>query len=80
MLVLIMDEGYILSNKYRRAIFDSLALGETNLKMIIKKHRIIPRVAEKIIDDFISGGIIEKKGLKYILTNEGKKLSESIRG
>jgi len=75
-----MDEGYILSNKYRRVIFDSLALGETNLNMIIKKHRIVPRVAEKIIDDFISGGIIEKKGLKYILTNEGKKLSESIRG
>ena len=75
-----MDEGYILSNKYRRVIFDSLALGETNLNMIVKKHRIVPRVAEKIIDDFISGGIIEKKGLKYILTNEGKKLSESIRG
>jgi len=75
-----MDEGYILSNKYRRVIFDSLALGETNLNMIVKKHRIVPRVAEKIINDFISGGIIEKKGLKYILTNEGKKLSESIRG
>jgi len=75
-----MDEGYILSNKFRRTIFDALSSGDTNIKMISKKYRIIPIVTQKIIDDFISGGILEKKGNKYILTKEGEKLATIIKG
>jgi predicted transcriptional regulator len=75
-----MDEGYILSNKFRRVIFDGLSSGETNINFIIKKHRIIPNVAKKIIDDFIDGGILEKNGNRYILTKEGKRIAEIIRG
>lgn len=75
-----MDEGYILSNKFRRVIFDGIASGETNLDRIAKKHRIIRNIAIKVVDDFINGGILEKKGNKYILTKEGEKLAESIRG
>ncbi|UCF50670.1 MAG: hypothetical protein JSU91_04095 [Thermoplasmatales archaeon] len=75
-----MDEGYILSNKFRRAIFDGFASGETNLIVITKKHRIILNVAKRIVDDFIKGGILEKKGNRYILTKEGEKLAKIIRG
>ena len=75
-----MDEGYILSNKFRRTIFDGLASGETDINRIIKKHRIIPNVAKRVIDDFISGGILEKKGNRYYLTEEGEKLASTIRG
>ena len=73
-----MDEGYILSNKFRRVIFDALSSGETNINMISKKYRIIPIVAQKVVDDFINGGIIEKKGNKYVLTKEGEKLATII--
>lgn len=75
-----MDEGYILSNKYRRAIFDGLISGETNINVIIKKNRIIPIVAKKIINDFISNKIIEKKGNNYVLTKEGNRLADIIKG
>ena len=75
-----MDEGYILSNKFRRTIFDGFASGETDINIIIKKHRIIKNVANRIADDFIKGGILERKGNKYILTNEGEKLAKIIRG
>ena len=75
-----MDEGYILSNKFRRAIFDGIAAGESNIDMIAKKHRIIPNVAKKVADDFINGGILEKKGNRYIFTKEGEKLASTIRG
>jgi len=78
MLVLTMDEGYILSNKFRRVIFDGIATGETDINIIIKKQRIVPIVAKKIIDEFISVGIVEKKGSKYVLTKEGEKLAEKI--
>ena len=75
-----MDEGYILSNKFRRAIFDGFASGETNLIVITKKHRIILNVAKRIVEDFIKGGILEKKGNRYSLTKEGEKLAKIIRG
>ena len=75
-----MDEGYILSNKFRRAIFDGLVSGETSIERIAKKHRIIRSVAIRVADDFINGGILEKKNNKYVLTEEGKKLAETIRG
>ena len=80
MLVSVMDEGYILSNKYRRAIFDELASGEKNIDRIVKKQRIIPMVAKKVIEDFVKGGILEKKGSNYVFTEEGEKLVDSIRG
>ena len=75
-----MDEGYILSNKFRRAIFDELASGETNIERIAKKHRIIRTVAKRIADEFIDGGILERKGNRYVFTKEGEKLVASIRG
>ncbi len=75
-----MDEGYILSNKYRRIIFDGFISGETDLDYIVKKHRIIPVVARKVINDFIEGGVIEKKGSRYVLTKEGEKLASTIKG
>ncbi|VVB60851.1 Uncharacterised protein [uncultured archaeon] len=73
-----MDEGFILANKFRRAIFDELVSGETNIKRITKKNRMIPRVAQRIIDEFVIGGIVEKKGNMYMFTAEGKKLVETI--
>jgi hypothetical protein len=48
MLVLSMDEGYILSNKYRRTIFDELASGETSIERIAKKNRIIKNVESQL--------------------------------
>jgi len=73
-----IDEGYILSNKYRRAIFEGLASGEKNIYRIAKKHRIIKTVAQRVIDSFIEGGIVEKQGNNYVFTKEGEKLVESI--
>ena len=75
-----MDEGFILSNKFRRTIFDGLASGETDIDRIAKKHRIIRNVARRVADDLIIEGILEKKGNRYILTKEGEKIAANIRG
>ena len=75
-----MDEGYILSNKYRRVIFERLASGEKNINSISKKHRIVPIITKKIINDLIENKIIEKKGNVYELTKEGEKLASTIIG
>jgi hypothetical protein len=55
-----MDEGFILSNKFRRAVFNELASGETNIQRIAKKHRIIQTIAQRVVDDFINGGIVKR--------------------
>jgi predicted transcriptional regulator len=73
-----MDEGFILANKFRRVIFDELISGEGDIVRIAKKNRIIPRVAQRIIEEFVTGGIVEKKGKIYVFTDEGKKLAETI--
>jgi len=79
MLVKIMDEGFILSNKFRRAVFAELVSGETDIERIAKKHHIIRNVAIRIADDFIREEIIEKKGNSYFLTNDGEKLAANIK-
>ncbi len=73
-----IDEGFILSNKYRRAIFDGLVAGERDIQRIAKKHHIIRLVAQRVIDEFVKGGIVEKQGSSYVFTKEGEKLVESI--
>ncbi len=74
-----MDEGFILSNKFRRAVFAELVSGETDIERIAKKHHIIRNVAIRIADDFIREEIIEKKGNRYFLTNDGEKLAANIK-
>jgi len=74
-----MDEGFILSNKFRRAVFAELVSGETDIERIAKKHHIISNVAIRIADDFIREEIIEKKGNRYFLTNDGEKLAANIK-
>ncbi|MFO7677680.1 MAG: hypothetical protein R6V50_04785 [Thermoplasmatota archaeon] len=73
-----IDEGYILSNKYRRAIFEELASGEKNIFRIAKKHRIILKIAQRVVDNFVEEGIVEKQGNNYIFTKEGDKLVDII--
>ncbi len=73
-----MDEGYILSNKYRKLIFEALDSGQTNIEFIAKKHRIVPSIAKKVMDDFEKQQLVEKKQNRYILTEKGKKIAETL--
>jgi predicted methyltransferase len=75
-----MDEGYIFSNKFRRAVFDELASGEKDIKWIAKKHRIVLGVVKKVVDEFIREGILEERNNRYFFTKEGEKLVANIRG
>ena len=73
-----MDEGYILSNKYRKVIFEAIATGETNITFIAKKHGIIRTVANKVITDFEENNLIENNNNRITLTDKGKKLAETL--
>ena len=73
-----MDEGFILSNKFRKAVFRELAVGETSIQRIAKKHRIVPMIAQRVIKEFINSGIVEQQGTRYVLTTKGQKLKDTI--
>ncbi len=73
-----MDEGYIYANKYRRAVFEELSAGETNINRIAKKHRIFLPIAQRVIHEFEQEQIIENKNGKYQFTKKGEKLKQSI--
>lgn len=73
-----MDEGYILSNKYRRAVFDELASGEGNVQRIAKKHRLILTVVQRVINEFEVAEIIKKQQGRYVFTEKGERLKQSM--
>jgi predicted methyltransferase len=73
-----VDEGYILANKFRRAIFDELVAGERDIRRIAKKHRIILRVAQKVMDDFEAEQLVTRQGPFYSFTETGQKLVDTM--
>ena len=79
MLVVFMNEGFILSNKYRRAIFDEFASGENDINRIAKKHHLVYPVVKRIVEEFVHGGLVEKKDTKFVLTEKGEKLVTSMK-
>ncbi len=76
---MVSDEGYILSNKFRRAVFDSLISGESRPDRIAKKHRLIKRVVEKVIDDFKANDLIREVNGRIEFTEKGEKIATELK-
>ncbi|KAA0009576.1 MAG: hypothetical protein FE037_05470 [Thermoplasmata archaeon] len=74
-----MEEGFILSNKFRKMIFDDIASGEKDVKSISRRNHIPLKVAKEIADELVNAGVLEKKEDGYHLTREGEKLVEKLR-
>ena len=74
-----MEEGFILSNKFRKMIFDDVISGENDINSISRKNHISQKVARELADELVNLGILEKKGEYYYLTKEGEKLAEKLR-
>jgi predicted transcriptional regulator len=74
-----MEEGFILSNKFRRAIFTEVVAGERDIGRISKKHRIPLSIAEKTIKELIEVGVIKEENNRYTLTREGEKAAYKIK-
>lgn len=75
-----MDEGFILSNKFRKMIFDDIVSGERDINLISRKSHIPLKVAKEIADELVRMGVLEKRENGYFLSKEGEKLAEKLRG
>lgn len=75
-----MEEGFIVSNKIRKAIFIEIASGEKSISRIIKKHHLIESVALNALKELEEHGLIEKKDDGYVLSPSGKKTYGKLKG
>ncbi|HEC94385.1 MAG TPA: hypothetical protein ENI45_00280 [Thermoplasmatales archaeon] len=74
-----MEEGFILSNKFRRAVFTEIVSGEHDIMMISKKHHIPLPIAQKTVKELLSAGVIKEENNQYLLTREGEKAADRIK-
>ncbi|MCD6512394.1 MAG: hypothetical protein J7K61_02165 [Thermoplasmata archaeon] len=75
-----MNEGFILSNKIRLAIFTEIASGEKRIDRIAKKNHIIEKAAMQAAEELKQHGLIEEKEEGYELTEEGRKIYAKMKG
>lgn len=73
------NEGFILENKNRKAVFQELASGETDAERIAKKHHLIERVVEQVLEDLVDEELAEQGGDGYELTDEGESLARELK-
>mgnify|MGYP000094194083 CR=1 FL=1 len=75
-----MEEGFVISNKIRKAVFIEIASGEKSLARIIKKHHLIEQVAKNAIEELKEHGLIEESEGGYKLTAKGAKIYGKLKG
>ena len=74
-----IDEGFILSNKFRKAILIELASGEKKIKRIAKKHHLIERMVERAMKELEEEKIAREENGNYFLTDRGKKVLADLK-
>jgi len=73
------EEGFILSNKFRKAVFLEVAAGGKYVNEIAKKHHLFPKMVENAVADLKGNGIIKDDG-GLELTDTGKKIFTKLKG
>lgn len=73
------NEGFILENKNRKAVFQELASGETDPERIAKKHHLIERVVDQVLEDLVGEDLVTQGADGYELTDEGESLARELK-
>lgn len=73
------EEGFILSNKHRKAVFQEIAAGETSARTIAKKHRLHPAMVENAVSDLRQENLITGDSDSLALTEQGKKAFAGLK-
>lgn len=73
-------EGFILSNKFRKAVFLEISSGEKSLDRIAKKHHLLHQMVERVAQEMLDKGLIKEKDGAFTLTEEGEKIFGKLKG
>ncbi|MGC9308371.1 MAG: hypothetical protein ACP5FL_06295 [Thermoplasmatota archaeon] len=72
-------EGFILANKFRKAVFVEVATGEQSPRVIAKKHHLVPQMVDNAVGDLKEKDILVEKNGKLVLTEQGEKVYADMR-
>ncbi len=72
-------EGFILANKFRKAVFVEVATGEQSSKVIAKKHHLVPQMVANAIADLEDKDILAEEDGTLTLTEHGEKVYADMR-
>lgn len=72
-------EGFILANKFRKAVFVEVATGEHSPKVIAKKHHLVPQMVANAIGDLKDKDILTEEDGTMDLTEHGEKVYADMR-
>lgn len=73
-------EGFILSNKFRKAVFLEISSGEDSLSRIAKKHHLLLPMVEKVAEDMVGKQLIREENGKFGFTGRGEKIFAKLKG
>jgi len=72
-------EGFILANKFRKAVFVEVATGEHSPKRIAKKHHLVPQMVDSAVGDLKEKDVLAEKEGSLVLTDFGEKVYADMR-
>ena len=73
-------EGFILSNKFRKAVFLEISSGEDSLSRIAKKHHLLLQRVEKVAKDMVDRELIREENGNFRFTGKGEKIFAKLKG
>ena len=73
------EEGFILSNKHRKAVFQEIATGEISAKTIAKKHHLHHTMVENAVRDLREIELVTGHDNNLVLTSQGTKVFADLK-
>lgn len=68
-----LNDAFVESDKFRKAVFTEMAAGESDPERIAKKHHLIQPAVNRAVDDLEDHGLIEETDDGYELTDKGER-------
>ena len=76
---MVKEEGFILSNKHPKAVFQEIAAGESSTKTIAKKHRLHHTMVENAVHDLQEVGLVTGNDNDLTLSEAGVKVFADLK-
>lgn len=70
---MVVNDAFVESDKFRRAVFTEIAAGEGEADRIAKKHRLVKPAVDRAVQDLTEHGLVEEKGGRLQLTDDGRR-------
>lgn len=67
-----INDAFVESDKFRKAVFTEIAAGESDPERIAKKHHLIQPAVDRAVDDLQERELIEETDDGYELTDKGE--------